>query len=83
MSFLRGLMRESMELRAQEALEKKESKETDYVVNFQVICLICGLDRAVFRKLPLTERKRLELRFNGLRCVRSAQIPQCMLWQKF
>lgn len=36
MSFLRGLMRESMELRAQETLEKKESKEADYVVNFQV-----------------------------------------------
>ncbi|CAM6096927.1 unnamed protein product [Calypogeia fissa] len=34
-SFLRGLMRESMELRAQETLEKKGSKEADYVVKFQ------------------------------------------------
>lgn len=35
-SFLRRLMRESMELRAQEALEKKGNVENDYVVRFQV-----------------------------------------------
>ncbi|BBN13424.1 K+:H+ antiporter [Marchantia polymorpha subsp. ruderalis] len=34
-SFLRRLMRESMELRAQEALEKKGNVENDYVVRFQ------------------------------------------------
>ncbi|KAG6554856.1 hypothetical protein Mapa_003439 [Marchantia paleacea] len=34
-SFLRRLMRESMELRAQEALEKKGNVENDYVVQFQ------------------------------------------------
>ncbi|KAL2622723.1 hypothetical protein R1flu_002928 [Riccia fluitans] len=34
-SFLRRLMRESMELRAQEALEKKSNDENDYIVRFQ------------------------------------------------
>jgi hypothetical protein len=38
-SFLRALMHESMELRARETIEKKESKEADYVVSFQVILL--------------------------------------------
>lgn len=34
--FLRRMMRESMELRAQETVEKKEHKETDWLVPFQV-----------------------------------------------
>lgn len=34
--FLRRMMRESMELRAQETVEKKENKETDWLVPFQV-----------------------------------------------
>lgn len=33
--FLRRMMRESMELRAQETVEKKEHKETDWLVPFQ------------------------------------------------
>lgn len=33
--FLRRMMRESMELRAQETVEKKENKETDWLVPFQ------------------------------------------------
>ena len=34
--FLRRMMRESMELRAHEAIDKKENKETDWLVPFQV-----------------------------------------------
>jgi len=34
--FLRRMMRESMELRAQETVDRKESKEIDWLVTFQV-----------------------------------------------
>lgn len=34
--FLRRMMRESIELRAQETMEKKGSKDTDWLAPFQV-----------------------------------------------
>ena len=45
--FLRRMMRESMELRAQETMERRESKESDWLVFFQVSCLcaVSLLDR--------------------------------------
>lgn len=44
--FLRRMMRESMELRAQETIEKKENRDTDWLVSFQVHQLWSSLSLA-------------------------------------
>ncbi|KAL3691276.1 hypothetical protein R1sor_004927 [Riccia sorocarpa] len=74
-SFLRRLMRESMELRAQEALDKKSNDENEYIVQFQTKVRETWNSRSSSNSLPGEEdTEQLEIMWQSGRTLQPSSL---------